>query len=84
MNVSNKWTVEALKGAGMEIRPMFKLTAGSAMSYLEDVFGLLYGGSAANKTFESCKKIASQNNYLSYLTWLLRSNLMVDSIVVER
>lgn len=36
MNTCNKWTAKALKSAGMDIWPVFKLTAGSIMSYLED------------------------------------------------
>jgi uncharacterized protein (TIGR02117 family) len=33
-NTSNKWTAKALKSAGMDIRPTFKLTAGSIMDYV--------------------------------------------------
>jgi uncharacterized protein (TIGR02117 family) len=33
-NTSNKWTAKALRSAGMDISPAFKLTAGSVMSYL--------------------------------------------------
>ena len=36
MNTCNKWTAKALKSAGMDIWPTFKLTAGSIMNYLED------------------------------------------------
>jgi hypothetical protein len=32
MNTCNKWTAKGLKSAGMDISPMFKLTAGSVMS----------------------------------------------------
>nr|WP_293249730.1 TIGR02117 family protein [Panacagrimonas sp.] len=34
-NTCNKWTAKALRSAGLEIRPMLKLTAGSVMGYLE-------------------------------------------------
>jgi uncharacterized protein (TIGR02117 family) len=34
LNTSNKWTAKALRSAGMDISPAFKLTAGSVMSYL--------------------------------------------------
>lgn len=34
LNTSNKWTAKALRSAGMDISPAFRLTAGSVMSYL--------------------------------------------------
>lgn len=34
MNTCNKWTAKALKSAGMNITPAFKLTAGSIMDYI--------------------------------------------------
>jgi len=34
MNTCNKWTAKALKSAGMDLWPTFKLTAGSVMDYL--------------------------------------------------
>jgi uncharacterized protein (TIGR02117 family) len=33
-NTCNKWTAKALRSAGMDISPTFKLTAGSVMSYV--------------------------------------------------
>jgi uncharacterized protein (TIGR02117 family) len=35
LNTSNKWTAKALRSAGMDILPAFKLTAGSIMRYLQ-------------------------------------------------
>lgn len=35
LNTSNKWTAKALRSAGLDISPAFKLTAGSIMSYLK-------------------------------------------------
>lgn len=35
MNTCNKWTAKGLQSAGMDIVPMFKLTAGSVMDYLK-------------------------------------------------
>ncbi|WP_374089457.1 TIGR02117 family protein [Methylomicrobium lacus] len=34
LNTSNKWTAKALRSAGFDIAPTFKLTAGSIISYL--------------------------------------------------
>ncbi|MGZ8188877.1 MAG: TIGR02117 family protein [Methylosarcina sp.] len=34
LNTSNKWTAKALRSAGLDISPAFKLTAGSIVSYL--------------------------------------------------
>jgi len=34
MNTCNKWTAKALKSAGLDLWPTFKLTAGSVMDYL--------------------------------------------------
>jgi uncharacterized protein (TIGR02117 family) len=34
LNTSNKWTAKALRSAGLDIMPAFRLTAGSIMSYL--------------------------------------------------
>ncbi|WP_024297607.1 TIGR02117 family protein [Methylomicrobium lacus] len=34
LNTSNKWTAKALRSAGFDIAPAFKLTAGSIVSYL--------------------------------------------------
>lgn len=34
LNTSNKWTAKALRSAGLDLSPTFKLTAGSVMSYL--------------------------------------------------
>jgi uncharacterized protein (TIGR02117 family) len=34
MNTCNKWTAKGLRSAGLDISPMFKLTAGSIMDYL--------------------------------------------------
>lgn len=36
LNTSNKWAAKALKSAGMEISPTFKLTADSVMAFLEE------------------------------------------------
>lgn len=36
MNTCNKWTAKGLKSAGLDISPMFKLTASSVMDYLSD------------------------------------------------
>lgn len=36
MNTCNKWTAKGLKSIGMDISPVFKLTAGSVMSYVKD------------------------------------------------
>ena len=36
MNTCNKWTAKGLKSAGLDISPIFKLTAGSVMDYLSD------------------------------------------------
>jgi len=36
MNTCNKWTAKALKSSGKDIRPFFKLTASSIMSYITD------------------------------------------------
>lgn len=36
MNTCNKWTAKGLKSVGMDISPMFKLTAGSIMDFLKD------------------------------------------------
>ena len=36
MNTCNKWTAKALKSAGMDISPMFKLSAGSVMDFVTD------------------------------------------------
>ncbi|WP_051308893.1 TIGR02117 family protein [Desulfogranum japonicum] len=35
LNTCNKWIAKALKSAGLEIQPVFKLTSGSIMKYLE-------------------------------------------------
>lgn len=35
LNTSNKWTAKALKSAGMDISPTFKLTADSVMGFVE-------------------------------------------------
>jgi len=35
MNTCNKWTAKGLKSAGLDIAPVFKLTAGSIMDYLD-------------------------------------------------
>lgn len=35
LNTCNKWTAKALRSAGLDIHPMFKLSAGSVMSYLK-------------------------------------------------
>lgn len=35
MNTCNKWTAKGLKSTGMDISPVFKLTADSVMAYLE-------------------------------------------------
>lgn len=37
MNTCNKWTAKGLKSIGMDISPMFKLSAGSVMSYLKEI-----------------------------------------------
>ena len=34
LNTCNKWTAKALRSSGSDIRPTFKLTAGSVMNYL--------------------------------------------------
>lgn len=34
MNTCNKWTAKGLKSAGLDISPIFKLTAGSIMNYI--------------------------------------------------
>ncbi|MBC8210316.1 MAG: TIGR02117 family protein [Gammaproteobacteria bacterium] len=34
MNTCNKWTAKALKSCGMDIKPTFKLSAGSVMDYI--------------------------------------------------
>jgi len=34
LNTSNKWTAKALRSAGFDIAPAFRLTAGSILSYL--------------------------------------------------
>lgn len=34
MNTCNKWTAKALKSAGLDINPLFKLTASSIMDYI--------------------------------------------------
>ena len=36
MNTCNKWTAKGLKSAGLDISPMFKLTASSVMDYISD------------------------------------------------
>ncbi|MES9990968.1 MAG: TIGR02117 family protein [Candidatus Thiodiazotropha sp.] len=36
MNTCNSWTAKGLKSVGMDISPIFKLTAGSIMSYLAE------------------------------------------------
>lgn len=36
LNTSNKWTAKALKSAGMDIAPAFKLTAGSVMGWMRN------------------------------------------------
>jgi uncharacterized protein (TIGR02117 family) len=36
MNTCNKWTAKGLKSAGMNISPMFKLTAKSVMAYVQE------------------------------------------------
>ena len=36
MNTCNKWTAKGLKSAGMDISPLFKLTASSVMNYIQD------------------------------------------------
>lgn len=36
-NTCNKWTAKGLSSAGMDISPVFKLTAGSIMSYIHDL-----------------------------------------------
>jgi uncharacterized protein (TIGR02117 family) len=36
LNTSNKWAAKALKSAGMDISPMFKLTADSVMELVEE------------------------------------------------
>jgi uncharacterized protein (TIGR02117 family) len=35
MNTCNTWTAKGLQSAGMDISPIFKLTAGSVMNYLQ-------------------------------------------------
>lgn len=35
LNTCNKWTAKALRSAGMDLLPAFKLTAGSVMDYLD-------------------------------------------------
>jgi len=35
MNTCNKWTAKGLKSMGMDIAPIFKLTSGSVMRYLQ-------------------------------------------------
>jgi uncharacterized protein (TIGR02117 family) len=37
LNTCNVWTAKALRSAGFDISPAFKLTAGSVMSYLKDL-----------------------------------------------
>jgi len=44
MNTCNKWTAKALKSAGMDISPFFKLTAGSIMDYIKENSGVLEHG----------------------------------------
>ncbi len=39
MNTCNKWTAKGLKSIGMDIDPLFKLTAGSIMAYLKESKG---------------------------------------------
>lgn len=36
LNTSNKWAAKALKSAGMELSPTFKLTADSVMGFVEE------------------------------------------------
>ncbi|MEQ9547420.1 MAG: TIGR02117 family protein [Marinobacter sp.] len=36
LNTSNKWAAKALKSAGMEMSPAFKLTADSVMNFVEE------------------------------------------------
>ncbi|GAA3537724.1 hypothetical protein GCM10022394_16670 [Zobellella aerophila] len=36
MNACNQWTAKGLKSIGMDIYPMFKLTAGSVINYLRN------------------------------------------------
>lgn len=36
LNTSNKWAAKALKSAGMDISPTFKLTADSVMAFVEE------------------------------------------------
>ncbi|MFD2177700.1 TIGR02117 family protein [Veronia pacifica] len=40
MNTCNKWTAKGLQSMGLDISPMFKLTSGSVMGYLEDLAAL--------------------------------------------
>jgi uncharacterized protein (TIGR02117 family) len=36
LNTCNKWTAKALRSAGMDVTPTFKLTSGSVMNYMKD------------------------------------------------
>ena len=36
LNTCNVWTAKGLNSAGFDISPMFNLTAGSVMNYLEN------------------------------------------------
>ena len=37
MNTCNKWTAKGLKSIGMDISPIFKLTADSIMTYIKGI-----------------------------------------------